>query len=412
MDSFNISATIAAYKWKLKLQRYYVIKNISNIRLRNKQNDVVYVWPPYVLSTDESDLSKLLLNFKHYLVNLNINVIYYVHSNKLTKHVYSAVNDKLINIEATNNVTTQKDLKNARYCLLWRIDGAQKSTSLHPNLYLVDEKKEISCASEWLRLIYDLYISRDEIPTRSVNIPNYPVKTCAILGSGPSINHFYDENNDWDAWIGCNFLVCDPKLRNAGRPFALCILDPDNFSSMECMRPLWEGAFELLRGSSAILITAYNYAPFIELNFPEDIKAKCLYVKTLGNNTFSMKTNYNLLELKVTPYGNVFTDLMLPVAVAISKKIVIYGCDGSPPESKGNFPKSELFNTYDDQFTIESNSKYTDSFYKTIIDKHSLYTRFVVNECLRQGVDISIRCHSWNKGLQCLPVANQKAKLI
>ena len=358
MFDFNIKSKLAACKWKIKLIKYYVIYNFVISFFKKLREDVVYVWPPFILNKNESNLDKLFIYSKHYLAKLNINIIYYVESTHLTQHTYSPICDKIIKTVNVTNSITKNELKNARYCLQWHIDGAPKATSVFPCIYQIDDKLMSSRDDEWLRLVKDLYLSKHKLPIRSVQFPEHPIKTCAVLGGGPSIEHFYDEQNDFDAWIGCNFLVCDPKLRSAGHPFALCIIDPDIFSPMESMRPLWSGVFELLRHTPAILITAFKFAPFIELYLPEDIKAKCHYVKTLGNDSYRCDTKFNLADMVVTPYGNVLTDLMLPVATAISQEIVIYGCDGRPPGISGNNLKSERFRVYDDNQVSEKKVKY------------------------------------------------------
>lgn len=403
MLSYNFRANIAAYRWKLKLLRYYFLyKLTTKFRFRIKNNDLVYIWPPFKKNVDDSELNDVFLKSKHYISKLDVQIVYYVESATLAKYTYCILHGKVIVVEEVNIDIAKTESSGARYCLLWRIEDVPKPTSLFPNLYSVDTKLFSISANEWLRLTSDLFLLKNTIPVRTIDIPPYSLNKCAVLGGGPSIDYYYAEQNEWDAWIGCNFIVCDAKIRKSGNPFAICILDPDFFSSMESMKQFWEDAFKLLRETSAIIITAYKFAPYIELNLPEDIKNKCLYVKTLGSDTFTAVTNFDLSDLRVTPYGNVLTDLMLPVATSVSKMIMIYGCDGRPPGSVGNFPKSSTFQVFDDKI-CENNYNNPESYFHEYIDTINLYTRKVVRECLKHGVQIKVRQKSWNTGLQDLP---------
>jgi len=226
------------------------------------------------------------------------------------------------------------------------------------------------------------------------------------LGSGPSVGHFIAESDRVDGWIGTNYLVCDERIRGLERPIAYCIADPECFApSVQCGQ-LRDHLIKFLRDTSAVLFTFAAYAPFIELNFPEEIKAKCHYVKTLGFDTYRFNTRFRADHLTVTVYGNVLTDLMLPLATCVSRKIVLYGCDGMPPGT-ARFPKYSAMAKYDEAH-LEESLESADSF-SEYVDKFGRHTEYVVEECMKQGAEIVLRCPSWNAGLRNLPVMEEKA---
>jgi hypothetical protein len=213
-----------------------------------------------------------------------------------------------------------------------------------------------------------------------------------------------NESESWDVWIGANTIVCDERIWKKGRPAAVCMLDPYYFVPTHHWKSVWAGAFKLLRETSAVLVTAKCFAPYIELNFPDDIKRKCYYLKLLGHDSYRTIPKFDLSDLTVTPYGNVLTDLMLPLAASISRRVILYGCDGRPSDSTLNFPKAAGLQQYDDAWHEDGTMYYDESAYSKYIDMNSLYTRYVVDECLNHGVRVTLRCRSWNDGLDGLPI--------
>ena len=140
--------------------------------------------------------------------------------------------------------------------------------------------------------------------------------------------------------------------------------------------------------------------------FPSNVQLKSHYIRTLGHDCIATNLSGDLHSLTVTPYGNVLTDLMLPVATSISRKVVIYGCDGKRPGSE------EMFFDKADEISKIDNAQKRDltdvldlNTYDHYIYMHNVFTRYVVDQCLRKGAQISLRCPSWNAGLQHLPVS-------
>jgi hypothetical protein len=213
-----------------------------------------------------------------------------------------------------------------------------------------------------------------------------------------------NESERWDAWIGANTVICDERIWGKGRPFAFCALDPYNFGPTYHWKSMWTGVFRLLRETPAVLVTVKSYAPYIEVNFPDDIKRKCCYVKMLGHDTYRMTTGFNLSDLSITPYGNVLTDLMLPLAASMTRRVMLFGCDGRPPDATKSFPKSAGLQKYDDAWFEDGPVHLDESGFLKYMDMHNLYTRYVVDKCMNHGVQVTLRCRSWNVGLDGLPI--------
>ena len=390
---------------KLKLMRYYLLKQISSLFLATKTlNHSIYVWPPFD-ENQEKEYTSLISNVRHYLKGLDISVEYFLNTAAgIRRRVLLAPFDKLASDEIISLEIIKKNLRVARYCLSWRLDGVHLGSSVRPHVYYIGSGLGNCDADDWLRLTNDIYLQKHGTPNHMVSFSRYPVNSCAVVGTGPSSEAFIAEAQNYDAWICANSVACDERIRNVGHPFAICMLDPILFSPLDSVQPTLNCTYSLLRETPAVLITTRRFAAYIELNFPSDIKRKCHYVSTLGHDSLWLHENSAIDQLVVTPYGNVLTDLMLPVAASISKNIVLYGCDGKKPGSAGFFKKSEKISQIDEK-QHEDISHYTDfDIYDQYIAKHNIFTRYVVDKCLSKSINIYLRKPSWNTGLQHLPV--------
>lgn len=412
IKSANVAKSyLAAYSWKAKLLRYYMVSRLTS-RRSHSLGDIgrVYVWPPFDERKDAEALFSFQQNMRYYFNNLDISIEYYMRppesANGLIPLVMNNPAEKYLKMNFCDVALALKRFRTARYGVLWRNVGKPSGQSLRPNQYVVVEGPGCHGVVDWLRLVKDIYLSRTVMTKRSAPFPEYPVRSCAVLGTGPSIDLFDSESNQYDAWIGANAIPSDPKFRRIGQPFALCALDPYLFSSLASVKPIRDCFISFLRETPAVFITTLDYAAFIELNFPDGFKQKCRYVQVLGHDTASVRTKFDLTDMRITPYGNVLTDLMLPVATTISKSITLYGCDGRPPEGIGFFPKASRFLQVEEKITNVLTPLYPESTFCDYIERMSLYTRYVVDECLRQNVQIRIRRPSWNAGLAHLPVVN------
>lgn len=399
-----LDVSLLAWKRKLALLRYWVLRRVGSLRaLFRPASECIYVWPPFD-DGERTELEQLRLKLVHYLKNVDIEVFYFQRNqDSLLRCQYSPRKSNVLDRRVTADAVASREMARARYCLLWRHEGRPRGGSLTPERYYVSESPLCAGVTDWHRLVSDIYFSRYPLPQRTVRFPESPVDSCAVLGTGPSLDHFFSESNHFGAWIGANGLGFDERIQRIRNPFAFCIIDPYYFIPSPSVQALWQNVFELIRTTPAVFVTTLDFAGYIELNFPQDITQKCFYVRTLGRNTWRTKTNFSLRRLTVTPYGNVLTDVMLPLATSISRHLVLYGCDGVPPGAS-TFPKAGTVQKCEDVQTQECDAVHNEVQYRAYLDTFSAYTKFVVEECKNQGVDIELRCPSWNPGLSDLPV--------
>jgi len=341
-----------ALRWKINLLRYRVLRQAASLRMVLRPvRDRVYIWPPFCLE-DQKNLEKVQSDYLYYLNNTDICVCYFMRDEHgLTRNIFSVEDGRVIGKFKTTEKEARAELRRARYYALWKYSNRPKAGSLRPHIYyiVVDKEGKYIEPGDWLRLVSDIYLSQHSIPARVHESLKF-VESCAILGSGPSVDYFISESDRWDGWIGANFLVCDERLSGINRPLAYCIADPECFGPLAEYRQLRERLFQFLRDTPAVFFTIATYAPFIELNFPEEIKKKCYYAKRLGHDTYRFTSRFRADSLTVTGYGNVLTDLMLPLATCVSRKIILYGCDGMPPGTV-RFSKSPAMGKYDDAYS-------------------------------------------------------------
>jgi hypothetical protein len=426
-----LRAEAAVFRLKTAHARYFYLRRAAGaLASITRRERAVRIWPPFDEREDAQGLDLLKGRIRHYLGGTGCAIAYYVradtgHTNEVAAAA-SGVDDasgvdagmRECSFDPETGRTREERIvpaklahqavRRAKCCALWRADRFPRAGSLRPHLYFIAEDLGGLAASEWLRLLSDIYHWNRTIPQRPALFPPYPVRSCAVLGGGPSLDYFHKEADRWDAWIAGNFVSTDERLRRLGHPFAVCALDPHCFAPLESQRPLWNGVFGIVRETPAVFVTTQDSAPFIELHFPADVRKKTCYAKILGHNSSRPFTRFDPERLVVTGYGNVLTDLMLPLAASISERVILYGCDGAPPGHGSNFPKSALLQKYDDEQMQEfGNSITTAATYQSYFERNSMYVRHVADECLRRGVVLELRRPSWNRGLQHLPVLEE-----
>jgi len=407
--NLRFHSCVAAWKWKGSLLRYRLVRQSAAIRLALRRvNDRVYLWPPFG-PTDEANLARVKVELSHYLSGFEKKVLYFGRKeDRLAVHEYGLTASTVAATPEISSREAKIELRRARYCLLWRSDRVPRAISLNPHVYHVGQRVGSADVCEWLRLVSDIYLAERSRPVRAASLPTN-LRSCAVLGSGPSVEHFFDEGDRWEGWIGCNFLVCDDRIIRTGKPVAYCTADPAFYSPAETFRVWRKRLFQFLRETPCVYVTLADFAPFIELNFPEDIKAKCHYVKTLGHDSYRATTSFRNCDFTVTPYGNVLTDLMLPVATCVSRRIGLYGCDGQPPGAT-DLPKSPRMHECDESCWNElPHARFGDP--SNYMDTFGLYTSFVVAQCRKHGSEFALRAPSWNTGLRGVPLLSENRVL-
>lgn len=395
-----------AKRFQMGLIRYRLVRGFVNyFIIKNKPSSCVYVWPPFKIGTDDINNFKILENGRHYLKKLNIDIEYFIESKNNIQRYSSKFPYKNSTPQGFVSINVAKKIiKNVRFCAIWKPIGIKLASSFRPTFYNVENGSGHNDVIEWLRLTSDIFEKNFGGPKNAFKVPPTKFNSCAVLGTGPSYEHFLENQYFHDSWIGANSIVCDERLLKINAAFAICIIDPFIFSANPSMKPTLEGLFLYLKKTSAVFITTKTLAAYVELNFPDELISKCYYSPALGRDSFNTKILSPSGEFTIIPYGNVLTDLMLPLASVISEKVVIYGCDGKDPKSIGNFEKSAAIELID-ELQLEDIKKILDfTKYDAYIDRHNIFTKYVINECNKLGAKISIIKKSWNTGLQNLKI--------
>lgn len=295
------------------------------ILARGPKVPIIRIWPPFQLPEDESELEKTVYQARYYLYNSQLSIEFYVkqpsQSTSTVRKICLVMGDRI----AQKEVTSPSNLPKAQYYVWWRVHKV-KRLFLRPLDFLVDEKTGIHTINEWVRLVEKT--SRNHTPGQGSEFtsPAQRINSCAILGTGPSMGAFAGEASQYDGWIGANGVVFYEDLWKKHPPYAVCMIDPYFFgpsSAFVCMR---SQLTNMLRETNAILITALQFAPIVQHLFPKDILNKCRYVKCVGNDCYTASWGRPGKPLRIVQYGNVLTDLMLPIAASMSRKITLYGC--------------------------------------------------------------------------------------
>jgi hypothetical protein len=407
--NFRLHARTSAAAYKARMLRFALLSRAARaLAPWRSLDDRLLLWPEFELPGDADRLERTLRWSGHYLAGLDVPVEYFQRvEGRLFRCLWRPGGPPAKPEPMAGEGEAARRSRRARHIGAWNADSPPVAISLHPHQYAIADVKNHSEAGEWLRLLSDLHARRRGAPDPRPELTPLPRprSTCAIVGPGPSISRFARERDRFDACIVVNSAVLDPSVQEATNLFAICALDPDFLAPLESMKPFWVGAFSLLRRTPAVLVTARSFAPFIERNFPEDIRRKCLYARVLGVDTIRWRTRFDLGHLSVTSYGNVLTDLALPVAASISDDVTIYGCDGRDPGKVGeNFQKHSALQGYEDASDRESPGKYSGLLDGQVLHFYRM-TRVVTDECRRRGVTLRLRQPSHNLGLEHLPVA-------
>lgn len=162
------------------------------------------------------------------------------------------------------------------------------------------------------------------------------VERTYVFGTGPSLSEFALSHDFSDGvCLAANSMVKNKQVLDRLKPVAIVAADPIFHAG--CSR--YASAFhndliEALDRYDAYFITAlrdYN----ISLSYlPERLHERVIGIPFLAQDAYNIELADNF---HVNPLPNVLTLLLLPVASAISEKIMIAGCDGRPRDENGYF---------------------------------------------------------------------------
>lgn len=409
----TLRAWVAAYLLKAQLIRYNLLHKLtSHLSLMRSYQASAVIWPVFNEATDQEHLHSLAQRVEYYLHGTTVGAEYFVRSgSKVNRVVYDQSRNQWQHAAMVSDTDAMRRHDSARYLLVWKTATKTPGASIFPYRYVVEEGPGKHAVNEWLRLITDTYRGSDKGTQLNSSIQGTRLfNTCAVLGSGPSLELFYSEFERWDTWVAAASIVGDDRIFSCGRPFALCFIDPYYLTANESLQTLLRRIILFIRQTSSLLITTLGFRAFIETHLPVDIQSNCKYIRTLGHHGFCPKPKLDINNLYVTPYGNVLTDLLLPVGASISKTLVLYGCDGRPNGMTGNFPKAAALQDSEQAIIQDLSNTFTADYYDPYIERNALYTYHAVRECMGRGVKMMLRCPTWNQGLQDLPVLGNGAR--
>lgn len=153
-------------------------------------------------------------------------------------------------------------------------------------------------------------------------------KSVAAFGNGPSLGKVVSENIDprADLRMICNSTLGDAAALEHLKPEILFCGDP----VQHCGVSLYAGKFRedmarALEDPSRVLITQLGYVPYFREFVPESAHVRIIGIGNDRRPTFNLDLSKEFLTAAT---ANIFTMLVLPVALTISKQVDVYGCDG------------------------------------------------------------------------------------
>jgi hypothetical protein len=402
---FLFAAFYHSWLWNLQLRTRSLLRLASMQLIKTSTVvPVLRIWPPFHEPDDVPELQTLFQYIDFYLGPFCPPIEYFTwNKGNSGQTVWRHNGDNNQTIDQVQCTEAQHLCHAARYRVFWRA-GQFRRVFLRPFEYVVDDKAKVDTAYEWLRLVNNICANNGAGKPNWFAPPAEHFESCAVVGTGPSSELFRRETDRFKIWIGANSMVLDKELWTKCAPFAICMLDPYLFTPLPYSREIVKSLLCLLNESRSYLLTTAEFAPLLNHLLPTCVQKQCVYVRSIGPDGFRLRLRAHKDKLVVPRFGNVLCDLMLPIASVISKRIVLYGCDGTPDDkSSDNFPKSERFKGMEQSMVSEITRSYSKSFYKREIARIYLHTRYVINACAKNQTAIILRKSSWNKGLSPLP---------
>lgn len=191
---------------------------------------------------------------------------------------------------------------------------------------------------ELIRFAFTLYPKQDidDLLSRSVHLffmhlKRWKGRTVSAFGNGPSLQKTVETKRDPGPTLRmiCNSTIGDAAALAHLKPEVLFCGDP----VQHCGCSLYAGRFrEALAAAMAadpnrVVITQLGFVPYFRAALPADTHDRIVGV---GNDR-TADFNVDLTEgFYTAATANIFTMLVLPIALTISDQVDVYGCDGQP----------------------------------------------------------------------------------
>lgn len=149
----------------------------------------------------------------------------------------------------------------------------------------------------------------------------------ATIGTGPSVEEILDVDVSDTSVVVCNSIVKNERLLDHLRPLAVCFADPVfHFGPSEYAARFRDDLIRVVDKYDCFAVTHARDAQLLLQHHP-DLEDRLVGLVAEAE-TWSIPTSK---RMAVKPTDNILTLYMLPLAAALSSKILIGGCDGREP---------------------------------------------------------------------------------
>lgn len=356
---------------------------------------IIALWPPFT-DDNHNDYKKLCDEFAYYCKNTNLVLKSYWHvgGEQLIAKYYTFEKQALLE-EHIEKVNIGSLLRDSKFIVLWKDTDNNWILRLFSHVYPIFI--EARHYGYWLKLLDD-HSSRIPSPSTHFivqNICECKAKRVAIICAGPSSELFLDEtiNSFFEEVILVNRVVYAEAYYARARKTWLCAYDRLFFSPVDETRPPFtEMLAKFLEEENHFFVTMSYVERFFSLNLPDKIYDKSLFLEPLP---YWRGWNIDLCkQLMVKESANVTLTLALPLAARLADEIVIFGMDGSPPDSTESWAHGKMFRYLDN--TLSDDVVRRPSFYK---NTQQLVKQFEAADC-----QLYLASPSYNPGLAPLPI--------
>jgi hypothetical protein len=149
--------------------------------------------------------------------------------------------------------------------------------------------------------------------------------TALVLGTGPSASELDDASiARADVRIMCNSAVLNDELVDRMRPSAICFGDPVfHFGPSTYAAAFRRDLLRTVERTGALVVIPANFLQLLLGHHPE------LYDRAVGLSNDGDEWQWPTPDRpQVKPSGNVLTEMMMPVGLALADTVLIAGCDG------------------------------------------------------------------------------------
>lgn len=404
---YSARAYLQYWQWSLReCAGYFARNSVRILTAVVSAPDTISIWPPFRLEEDMERLDAIRAQLEFYLNDFSGGIYYYIQKAPLVllqcEFNCDLASPALITIE------NAAAIKPREWRLTWRVKRPRR-LPFRRYEYVIDERTGLQCVNEWGRLLAGLARCGKEAKTPFEFIPPPRLfKNCAVVASGPSSELFLKDSEQFETWIGANSVVLDKSLLACRTPFAICVIDPYYFSHHPSAATVRMSLIKLLETTSALLITSMDFYSLARKLFGPRSFSRLRFVRSSYRDCVGLKWGIGKNTLQIPRFGNVLTDLLVPISSSISEEIVFYGCDGRPPSGRGNYPKAKNLEVHEAMAWQELSEYYSEEALEKEFLRNDLYTRFAIDRSMRNGVRFAIRQRSWNLGLAHLPIVSEE----